>query len=69
MFSISIPLALVAFMPRGSIDWWTVVLGLAAFALLTFWKWRLNVVVVVLAGGVLGLLRAFLPGFFGGALS
>ena len=46
----------------------TVVLGLAAFALLTFWKWRLNVVVVVVAGGVLGLLRAFAPALFGGAL-
>lgn len=69
MFSISIPLAQVAFMPKGAIDWWTVVLGLAAFALLTFWKWRLNVVVVVLAGGVLGLLRAFVPGLFGGVLT
>jgi chromate transporter len=68
MFSISIPLAKVAFMPRGQIDWITVVLGLAAFAALTFWKWRLNVVVVVLAGGALGLLRAFAPGFFGGPL-
>ena len=46
-----------------------IVLGLAAFAALTFWKWRLNVVVVVLAGGALGLLRAFAPGLFGGALS
>src|SRR5262249_32438661 len=44
MFSISLPLAQVAFMPKGSIDWWTIVLGLAAFALLTFWKWRLTVV-------------------------
>jgi chromate transporter len=69
MFSISIPLAVVAFMPKGTIDWWTVVLGLGAFTLLTFWKWRLNVVVVVLAGGVLGLLRAFVPSIFGGALS
>jgi hypothetical protein len=69
MFSISIPLAKVAFMPRGQIDWVTVVLGLAAFATLTFWKWRLNVVVVVLAGGALGLLRAFVPALFGGALS
>jgi len=69
MFSISIPLAAAAFMPRGAIDWWTVLLGLAAFALLTFWKWRLNVVVVVVAGGVLGLARAFLPGLFGGVLS
>jgi chromate transporter len=68
MFSISIPLAKVAFMPRGTIDWVTVVLGLAAFAVLTFWKWRLNVV-VVLAGGALGLLRAFVPALFGGALT
>jgi len=46
----------------------TVVLGLAAFAALTLWKWRLNVVVVVGAGGALGLLRAFAPGLFGGAV-
>lgn len=68
MFSVSIPLAQVAFMPAGTIDWLTIVLGLAAFAALTFWKWRLNVVVVVLAGGGLGLLRALVPGLFGGAL-
>ena len=68
MFSISIPLAQVAFMPKGTIDWVTVVLGLAAFAVLTFWKWRLNVVVVVLSGGALGLLRAFAPMLFGGTL-
>lgn len=69
IFSISIPLAKVAFMPGGTIDWITVALGLAAFATLTFWKWRLNVVAVVLGGGVLGLLRAFVPGLFGGPLS
>jgi hypothetical protein len=69
IFSISIPLAQVAFMPAGTIDWVTVTLGLAAFCALTFWKWRLNVVVVVLAGGVLGLLRAFAPGLFGGPIS
>ena len=68
MFSISIPLAQVAFMPRGTIDWVTVVLGLAAFATLTFWKWRLNVVVVVVAGGILGLVRAFFPVLFGGVV-
>lgn len=56
-------------MPSGSNDWITVVLGLSAFAVLTFWKWRLNVVVVVLAGGVLGALRALAPGLFGGPLS
>jgi chromate transporter len=69
IFSISIPLAKVAFMPGGSIDWITVALGLSAFAMLTFWKWRLGVVAVVLGGGVLGLLRAFAPGLFGGPLS
>jgi chromate transporter len=69
IFSISIPLAKVAFMPGGTIDGITVVLGLAAFAALTVWKWRLNIVVVVLGGGVLGLLRAFAPGLFGGPLS
>jgi chromate transporter len=69
IFSISIPLARVAFMPGGSIDWITVVLGLAAFAVLTIWRWRLNVVAVVAGGGLLGLLRAFAPGLFGGALS
>jgi chromate transporter len=66
MFSISIPLAKVAFMPGGAVDWITVLLGLAAFAALMFWKWRLNVVVVVLAGGALGLVRAFAPGLFAG---
>src|SRR5256886_14424471 len=66
MFAISIPLAKVAFMPSGTVDWITVVLGLAAFAALAFWRWRLNVVAVVLAGGALGLLRAFAPGLFGG---
>ena len=69
IFSISFPLAKVAFMPGGSIDLITVVLGLAAFVVLTFWKWRLNVVVVVLGGGTLGVLRALAPGLFGGPLS
>jgi len=68
MFSVSIPLARVAFMPAGRIDWFTVALGLAAFAALTLWKWRLNVVAVVLGGGAAGLLRAFAPGLFGGPL-
>jgi len=65
IFSVALPLAKVAFMPGGSIDWITVILGLAACAVLTFWKWRLNVVAVVAAGGVLGLVRAFAPGIFG----
>ena len=69
MFSVSIPLALVAFRPGGRLDLVTLALGAAAFATLLFWKWRLNVVVVVLAGGALGLLRAFAPALFGGPLS
>jgi chromate transporter len=69
IFSISIPLAKVAFMPGGRVDAVTVVLGVAAFGLLTLWRWRLNVVAVVLGGGVLGLLRAFAPALFGGPLS
>ncbi len=69
IFSISLPLAKVAFVPGGTIDWITVALGLGAFAVLTFWRWRLDVVVVVLAGGVLGVLRAFAPGLLGGPLS
>jgi chromate transporter len=68
MFSISIPLAQVAFAPGGHLDPVTLVLGVAAFLVLTFWKWRLNVVLVVLGGGLLGLFRAFLPGLFGGPL-
>jgi hypothetical protein len=40
----------------------------AAFVVLLVWKWRLNVVAVVLGGGLLGLVRAFAPGIFGGPL-
>jgi chromate transporter len=58
MVSVAIPLAKVAFMPDGAVDWLTVVLALAAFAALTLWKWRLNIVAVVLGGGVLGLIKA-----------
>jgi len=58
MFSIAIPLARVAVMPGGTLDPVTVVLGLAAFAVLTWWRYRLNVVAVVLGGGAAGLLRA-----------
>ena len=68
MLAVSIPLARAACMPRGAVDWITAGLGLAAFSALTLWTWRLNVVVVVLAGGALGLLRALVPGAFGGAL-
>jgi chromate transporter len=69
MFSVSLPLARVAFAPAGKVDLVTIILGLAAFLVLTFWKWRLNVVLVVLGGGALGVLRAFAPALFGGPLS
>jgi chromate transporter len=65
MFAVAIPLSQVAFRPHGRIDWITIALGLAAFAVLTFWKWRLNVVAVVLGGGALGLLHALVPAWFG----
>jgi chromate transporter len=65
MFAISIPLAKVAFMPGATIDWLTLVLGLGAFVALVFWKGRLNVVVVVLGGGILGLARAMFPALLG----
>jgi chromate transporter len=68
IFSISIPLANIAFRPAGHVDWVTVVLGLAAFAALIFWRWRLNVVAVVLGGAVLGVARALAPALFGGPL-
>jgi chromate transporter len=68
MFSISIPLAKIAFMPGGRLDGVTLLLGAAAFIALLTWKWRLNVVAVVLGGGALGLVRAFAPGIFGGPL-
>ena len=57
MVSVSIVLARVAVAPAGHFDPWTVVLGAVAFVALVFWKWRLNVVVVVVGGGLLGLLR------------
>jgi len=65
MFSISIPLAKVSFSPAGRFDPWTVALAGAAFLAVTFWKWRLNVVAVVLAGGMLGIARAFGPAILG----
>jgi hypothetical protein len=68
MFSISIPLAQIAFMPQGHLDWVTLLLGVVAFIALLVWKWRLNVVAVVVGGGALGLVRAFAPGLFGGPL-
>jgi chromate transport protein ChrA len=60
MVSVSIVLARVAVSPAGRFDPWTVVVAAVAFGALVFWKYRLNVVVVVLGGGLLGLLRVAL---------
>jgi chromate transporter len=69
MFAVSLPLAKVAFAPQGHLDPVTIILGLAAFLVLSLWKWRLNVVAVVLGGGLLGVLRALVPALFGGPVS
>lgn len=68
MFSVAIPLSKTALMPHGAVDGLTVALAVAAFLVVTFWRARLNVVAVVLAGGGIGLCRAFAPALFGGAL-
>ena len=69
MVSVSVLLAKVAFAPQGHLDPVTIILGLAAFLVLSLWKWRLNVVVVVLGGGLLGVLRALVPALFGAPVS
>jgi chromate transporter len=73
MFSVSLLLAKLAFLPSssgqlswGAVDWYTVGLGALAFGTLQLWKSRWNVVVVVLGGGAVGLLRALAPSLFGG---
>jgi len=60
MGSISVLLAQVAFSPGGRVDPWTIALGAVALAVLVLWKSKLNVVAVVLGGGVLGLLSTLL---------
>jgi hypothetical protein len=45
---------------EGAMDWLTAGLGVAAFLLLVFARRQVSVVAVVLAGGVLGLIRALL---------
>ncbi|HVE83808.1 MAG TPA: chromate efflux transporter [Myxococcales bacterium] len=62
MGSISVLLAQVAFSPGGRVDPWTIALGVVALAVLVGWKSKLNVVAVVLGGGVLGLVRVLALG-------
>ncbi|HVO29276.1 MAG TPA: chromate transporter, partial [bacterium] len=60
MLSLSIPLAQVALVRNDRLDLPTLLLGVAAFAVVTFWKSRWNVVAVVLGGGAIGLGRVLL---------
>ena len=60
MAAVSLALAQATVMHAGRIDWVTGVLGLVAFAVLVAWGKRVNVAYIVLAGGVLGLVRALL---------
>jgi len=60
MAAVSLALARATVMHAGRIDWVTGVLGLVAFAVLVAWGKRVNVAYVVLAGGVVGLVRALL---------
>jgi chromate transporter len=50
----------VMFPPAGGIDWFTVLVSATAFA--GIWKWKWDIIPVVLGAGLLGLARAFLLG-------
>jgi chromate transporter len=60
MASVSLVLIRATVFPEGAMDWLTAGLGVAAFLLLVFARRQVSVVAVVLAGGVLGLIRALL---------
>jgi chromate transporter len=60
MASMSLVLARATVVHGGKVDWPTAVLGIAAFLALILPRNKLNVVVLVLAGGALGLVRALL---------
>jgi chromate transporter len=44
--------------PQGGFDWFAVVLGLAA--LIAMIRWKLGVIPVIIAGGVIGLVHSFI---------
>lgn len=60
MASVSLVLIRATVFHEGGVDWLTAALGVAAFLLLVFARHRVSIVAVVLAGGVLGLIRALL---------
>src|SRR5262249_45696839 len=59
MAAVSLALAKATAFHDGRLDWVTVVLGVVAFAVLVVGGRRVNVAYVVLAGGAVGLVRAF----------
>jgi chromate transporter len=60
MATVSLALARATAFHDGKLDWPTLVLGVVAFAVLVVGGKRVNVAYVVLAGGVVGLVRALL---------
>ncbi|HZJ55775.1 MAG TPA: chromate efflux transporter [Myxococcaceae bacterium] len=60
MAAVSLALAQATVIHAGRLDWVTLVLGIVAFVVLVVGGKRVNVAYVVLAGGAVGLVRAFL---------
>ena len=59
ILNLAVWFALHVIFPKEGIDWFAIVLGLAA--LIAMVRWKLGVIPVVLAGGLIGLLRMALP--------
>ncbi len=62
MAAVSLALARATVFHAGRLDWVTLVLGVVAFGVLVVGGRRVNVAYVVLAGGVVGLVRALVGG-------
>ena len=60
MAAVSLALARATVFHEGKLDWVTLALGVVAFAVLVVGGKRVNVAYVVLAGGAVGLVRAFI---------
>jgi chromate transport protein ChrA len=60
MAAVSLALAKATVLHDGRVDWVTAILGAVAFVVLVLGGKKVNVAYVVLAGGVVGLVRALL---------
>ena len=60
MAAVSLALAQATAFHAGQIDWVTVILGVVALGVLVIGGKRVNVALVVLAGGLVGVVRALL---------